>query len=93
MRIDSYKFQYPDLTQPKKKSDPLYDLLDEFLIRGDQKEIAAALNIKSEGVISDVKNGRARNRRVWDQFMIRVKRRQEEREKITQYGQRPMKAA
>jgi hypothetical protein len=80
----TYKLQYPDLLQPRDKNHPLYQLLDEYIITGDQKQIALKLNV-SEPLISDVKNGKQRSRNVWDCLMVIMMRRKKERDRVLAY--------
>lgn len=86
----TYKLQHPDLIQPKDPNHPLYKIVDEFIIDGDQREIAAKLKI-NDAVVSNVKRGRERSRRVWDQIIVRVMRRKKEQEKVLSYLQQGIK--
>ncbi len=82
-----YKLQHPDLIQPKDKNDRLYQLLDQFLIDGDNKIIVSKLKV-SEASVSNVRNGKTASKRIWDQFMVILQRRMKEKEKLIKYAER-----
>lgn len=89
MKGKEYKLQFPDLIQPKDRTHPLYQLLDQFIIDGDQKEIALKFDI-SEGVVSNVKCGRERSKRVWDQLIVKMMRRKKEQDRVLAYMTTPI---
>jgi hypothetical protein len=85
----TYTLLHPDLVQPKDRSDELYRLLDEFIIDGDEKQIALDFGINSS-VVSDVKKGRCRSRRVWDQLIDIMLRRSQAKKNLLAYMSFPL---
>lgn len=79
------KLNHPDLVQPKDRTHIMYQLLDQYIIGGDEKEIAADLKIKNVGAVSNVKTGRCRSRRVWDALITRMMKRKNEEERVVAY--------
>lgn len=85
----TFKLQHPDLIQPKDKNHRLYQLLDEYLIHGDEKQIASKLEI-AKAVVSNVKTGKIRSRIVWDQLVSLMMARKKERKAVMQYLESPL---
>lgn len=79
------KLSHPNLIQPKDRNHILYKLLDQYIIGGDEKNIASDLKIKNVSAISNVKTGRCRSARVWDALVTRMMKRKEEEERIVSY--------
>jgi hypothetical protein len=83
------KLHFPDLIQPKDRNDPLYRLLEEYIIDGDNKSIATRLDV-NESMVSDVKRGIKRSRRIWDGLVCVMMRRKKERDRVLAYMQTPL---
>lgn len=59
------------MTQPRNPNHPIYKLIKETLIAGDQKIIALELEV-DPGVVSRVKTGHKRSARVWKKIIEKV---------------------
>jgi hypothetical protein len=70
------------MTQPKNPNHPVYKLIDEYLIPGDQKIIAVELGIENPGIVSRVKTGKARSARIWNKIIERVMQRKKEHDQF-----------
>jgi hypothetical protein len=70
--------------QPKDQTDPIYAIVSKYLQHGDQKIIAIELEV-SPGLVSSVKHGRIRSKRIWDRIVEVCMNRKDSEERFLQY--------
>ena len=67
------------MIQPRDPNHPIYKLINDVLEDGDQKVIYLELNV-SQSIVSRVKCGKSRSKRIWNKILEVVKERKKQQD-------------